>query len=222
MIADLQRRSLWLASWLLVACAKPPLAVVRSPDADCRMPLQLREKRIKGRLKAGFAHVPPLPPQEYQQMRQLTDCYGAAVLGGSDGCVAEWALARSSGAAERYRIRSGEYDIPELLGRAEALPLGPARTHLLLVALGTANETVTEVAAYLWKQLTPKQAAALTEGSVFLYPPPEVTNVNYDPPALGLVASDIEEAIVCDSADLAAGRHLGIAFDPKAPIPNGP
>lgn len=161
------------------------------------MPLELRARRMDERLSHAYVYAPPLSAAEAEQMSRLAECGGAAALGVGDGCQAEWAAARASGLAERYRIGSGRYSIPRLVASAANKPLGPDRTRDLLTALAIAHTAEREIAAL---------AGTHMDGAH----------------AMMLVASDIEQAMICDSADLAAGRRVGMAYDASAIVPAGP
>ena len=161
------------------------------------MPLELRTRRIDERLAHAYVYAPPLSAAEAEHMSHLAECGGAAALGVGDGCQAEWAAARASGMAERYRVGSGRYSIPRLVASAASKPLGPNRTRDLLTALAVAHAAQRDIAAVAGHHLDGTQA-------------------------MMLAASDIEQAIICDSADLAAGRRVGMAYDANAAVPPGP
>lgn len=114
-----------------------------------------------------------------------------------DGCAHEWAAAEAAGVPARDRIGGARYDIPSLTRRAAAMPLGGERTNLLVVAM-----------------LTAEAAANALQGH-----DPATSD---DVIAMNLVTADFHQAIVCDAADLAAGRRAGMPNDPSAAIPNGP
>jgi hypothetical protein len=184
---------------LLLACgarAPPPCGAptfVAEEDSPCRTPmaLELRGRRIAERLRVAYARSPPVSVAERAQMQRLQECLGAAMLGAGDGCIAERDATRASGLERRYRIRGGEADVSELVGRAAAKPLGARRTDDLLVALATAAA-----------------AATLLDDAAQV--------------PIGLVAADLEQAIVCDAEDMAGGRRRGLPYDAHAPIPDGP
>lgn len=155
-------------------------------------------------------------------MRRLADCLGGAVLGVGDGCVAEREAARASGLADRHRIRSAAFSIPTRLAAAAGKPLGADRTSDLLVARATAESAEQALREHLRGQLTPEQVETLARGAFYVETPPAVRAYQDDPLALMLVGADLEQAIICDANDLAAGRRTGMAYDPNALIPPGP
>lgn len=161
------------------------------------MPLELRARRIDERLAIAYAYAPPLSAEESAHMAQLAACGGAAALGSGDGCQSEWAEARASGLADRYTIGNGRYSIPALLRAAAAKPLGADRTRDLLTALAVAHTAQRDIS--------------------------EIADTHRDGPlAMMLVVADLEQAMVCDSADQATGRRTGLPYDPAAPVPSGP
>lgn len=182
---------------LVTACAHEPAAQVASTACRTPMPLELRARRMSDRLQIAYAYAPPLSVEESEHMSQLAACGGVAALGVGDGCVTEWEAARVSGLADRARIGNGRYSIPQRVSAAAAKPLGPDRTRELLTALAIAHAAERELTAI---------AGAHRDG----------------PLAMMLVASDLEQAMICDSADLAAGRRVGMPYDPAAPVPDGP
>jgi hypothetical protein len=186
------------------------------------MPLELRARRIAERLDQAYAHAPPLSAEEVAHMRRLADCHGASVLGVGDGCVAESEQARASGLAERHRIRNAAYSIPERLGRAAGQPLGANRADDLLVANAIANSAEIALRDYLRGQLSAEQIATLQSGAFYVETPAAVRAYQDEPLALMLIGADIEQAIICDADDLAAGRRTGMPYDPNAPVPAGP
>lgn len=192
-----RRNQLICALTLLVsACAHE--APQQEGQSVCRtpMPLELRLRRMEGRIALAYANAPPLSRDEAEHMQRLAACYGS----GHD-CTAEWDAAQASGLADRYRLRSAEYAIPEWLGTAIAAPLGARRTGDLLVALAVSNEAEDAL----------KARSLATTGAH------DETSMH-----MMLVGADIEQAIICDAADLANGRTRGTVYDPSALIPAGP
>lgn len=131
-------------------------------------------------------------------MRQLAACGGVGALGVGDGCSAQWDAARASGLADRYFLREGAFSIPERIAAAAAKPLGADRTRDLLTALATAHAA----------QAALEQRLAGQHSN--------------DPLAMMLVGADLEQALICDASDLAAGRRRGAPYDPAATPPEGP
>lgn len=183
---------------LVAACAhETPPAQVASTSCRTPMPLELRARRMNERLQIAYAYAPPFTLEESEHMSHLAACGGVAALGVGDGCAAEWEAARASGLAERYRIGEGRYSIPQRVTAAAAKPLGAERTRDLLTALATAHAAERELTA--------------------------ISGMHRDGPlAMMLVAADLEQAMICDSADLANGRRVGLPYDPAAPVPDGP
>jgi hypothetical protein len=186
------------------------------------MPLELRARRIAERLDQAYAHALPLSVEEVAHMSRLAACYGASVMGSGDGCATEREQARASGLSERHRIRSAAYSIPERLSAAAAKPLGANRTNDLLVANAIADSAEIALREYLHGQLNADQIATLQSGAFYVETPPAVRAYQAEPLALMLVGADLEQAIICDANDLAAGRRTGMAYDPNAPVPPGP
>lgn len=186
------------------------------------MPLELRARRIAERLDQAYAHAPPLSAEETAQMSRLAACYGASVMGSGDGCVAEREAARASGLSERHRIRSADFSIPERIAAAVAKPLGADRTNDLLVALAVAESAEGYLREYLRGRLNAEQIATLARGAFYVETPAEVRAYQDDPLALMRVGADLQQAIICDANDLAAGRRTGATYDPAAPVPAGP
>lgn len=160
------------------------------------MPLELRARRIAERLDQAYANLPPLSRAEYEHMQQLAACYAVG-----DGCAAEFEGAQASGLQDRYRLRSAAFSIPDRVDAAIARPLGADRTNNLLVALAVAGEAQDALEVYPGAAADPSYESPLT---------------------MMLVGADLQQAIVCDSADLAAGRRTGAVYDPAAPVPAGP
>lgn len=167
------------------------------------MPLELRLKRIEGRLAQAYAHAPPLSAAEHAEMNRLAACFGGSVLGVGDGCTQERETARASGLQQRNTIRSAAFSVPEYVTRAIGQPLGGVRTHSLLIAMQIAEKARDALEAHI---------AGLPDGRAY----------RDDPLKLMLVSADIEQAIICDAEDQAAGRKTGLPFDPAAAVPEGP
>jgi hypothetical protein len=183
---------------LLGACTHEPPPPAAGTQSACRapMPLELRARRIGDRLDHAYANLPPLSRAEFDQMTRLAACYGA----GAD-CSAEFEAARASGLRDRHRMRAAAYEIPDRLASAAALSLGADRTQHLLVAVATAEAAHDAIEDYPGAAADPSHSAAVT---------------------MNLVTADLQQAITCDSADLAAGRRTGAPYDASAPVPSGP
>jgi hypothetical protein len=160
------------------------------------MPLELRARRMAERLDQAYATLPPLSRAEYERMGELAACYGAG-----ENCAAELEAARASGLRDRYTLRAAAFTIPDRVAAASALPLGAERTNHLLVALATSEEAEHALRAYPARAADPTYEAPLT---------------------MRFISADLQQAIICDSFDLAAGRRAGMAYDASAPVPQGP
>ncbi len=147
----------------------------------------------------AYAHGPALSAEEAAHMDHLQACNTAV-----GGCAAEWEDAFASGLTQRDRIASARYTIPEYARRAAALPLGAERTSALLVALLTAEDAETVLGAYL-RDLSADEIGD-SDGAL----------------QMRLVSADLQQALICDAADLASGRRAGMVYDPAAPVPEGP
>jgi hypothetical protein len=191
-----------LTATTLAACAytapTPTYTACRTP-----IPLELRLKRIEGRLDQAYAHAPPLSATEHAEIGRLSACYGGAVLGVGTGCPDEWAAARASGLVERNSIRSAAFSVPEYVAKAAKLPLGGERANSLIVAMQIADDAEDKLRAHL-RTL------------------PDADAYRDDPLKLMLVSADIQQALICDAEDQAMGRNVGLPFDPAAPVPEGP
>lgn len=160
------------------------------------MPLELRARRIAERLEQTYANLPPLSRDEYDHIQHLAACYGAGM-----DCSADWEAARASGLHDRYLLRGATFVIPDRVAAAASQPLGADRTNNLLVALATAEEAQDALEAY----------------------PGAAADPNYESPLkMMLIGADLQQAIICDTADLSAGRHAGMPYDRAAPVPAGP
>jgi hypothetical protein len=184
-----------LCALTLSACAHEP-AALSSRDAACRtpMPLELRLRRMEARIAEAYAGAPALSEAEKREMDRIQQCMAVG-----DECYGEHYAAVESGLARRDMIRSAAFDVPDLVRRAIALPLGAARTDLLLTAVLAAEEAEDALRAY-----------EHDEGED-----------GYGAGRLDLVSADAQQAIICDAADLAAGR-TPMAYDPNAETPDGP
>lgn len=208
-------------SALLCACAHtPPPPAYKSCTSP--LPLELRLKRIEGRLEKAYADAPPLTAQEHAEVRRLADCFGGAVLGVGTGCAEERAAARASGLYARNAIRGAQFSLPDHLTRAASQPLGGERTRTLIVAMHIAEQSRDALRAHLLARLTPEQRADLEREIDYVREPAEVRAYRDGVTQLTIVAADIEAALVCDAEDMAAGRKTGLPFDPAAPVPAGP
>lgn len=200
----------WRSRHFIVALAVGVSACAHAPPpppayADCRtpIPLELRLKRIERRLGEAYAHAPPLSAAEHAEMNRLAACFGGSVLGVGDGCMQEREAARASGVQQRNRIRSAAYSVPEYVTRAIGQPLGGPRANSLLVAMLIAEEARDALETHL---------ASLPDGGAY----------RDDPLKLMLISADIQQALICDAEDQAAGRKTGLPFDPAARVPDGP
>lgn len=208
---------------LVAGCVhEPPPPAPTYKACTSPIPLELRLRRIEGRLAKAYRDAPTLTADEHAEVGRLAACFGGAVLGVGTGCPEERAAASASGLYTRNAIRGAQYSLPELLMRAAGQPLGGERTRNLITALHVAEGAKNALRTHLLAAMTQEQRDDLQREVIYVRDPPEVIAYRNGVEQLGIVGADVEAALVCDAEDQAMGRKTGLPFDPAAPVPDGP